>query len=317
MIKIPAKLSATLLMLGVAALPAPASAHRAWMLPSATVLSGNEPWVTVDAASSNDVFYFEHNALQIDNVAVINPDGTAGRHENPSRGRYRSTFDVKLTQKGTYKIAMVNDLLFASYRVGNENKRLRGTAESLAKEIPQGATDLRVTQSMSRMEIFVTSGKPTTKVLEPTGRGLELVPVTHPNDLVAGETAKFRFVLDGKPAAGVNVLVIPGGIRYRDKLEEVKLVTDAQGEFSIKWAQPGMYWMNATPAGERPPEGGGMGGGQGGGQGAGQGGGQGAGGPGAGGPGAQGGPRPQGPAGTLDKPTRRTSYTATLEVLSQ
>ena len=40
------------------ALPMAAHAHRAWMLPSATVLSGNEPWVTVDAAVSNDLFYF-------------------------------------------------------------------------------------------------------------------------------------------------------------------------------------------------------------------------------------------------------------------
>ena len=41
-------------------LPLSAQAHRAWMLPSATVLSGEEPWITVDAAVSNDLFYFEH-----------------------------------------------------------------------------------------------------------------------------------------------------------------------------------------------------------------------------------------------------------------
>lgn len=277
--------------LAAAAFSSAAQAHRGWMLPSATVLSGKDVWVTVDGAVSNDLFYFEHNPLRIDAVAVVNPDGSEGRIENPSRGRYRSTFDVKLPQTGTYKIELVNDALMASYRNGKELKRLRGTAESLGKEIPADAQDLRVTHAQSRMEVFVTAGKPTTKTLEPRGRGLELLPVTHPNDLVSGETARFRFLLDGKPAAGINVLVIPGGIRYRDKLEEMRLVTDAEGAFSIQWPHPGMYWLNATP--ERPRQGQaaaaktGMG------------------------------PRAAGPAGTLDQPVRRVSYTATLEVLAQ
>jgi hypothetical protein len=284
------------LALALAAIAAPASAHRTWMLPSATVLSGNEPWVTVDAASSNDVFYFEHNPLQIDGVRVIAPDGSAGKLENPSRGRYRSVFDVRLSQKGTYKIALVNEGMFATYRVNDETRRVRGTPETLAKEIPADARDLRVTRSTSRMELFVTSGTPSAKVLEPTGRGLELLPVTHPNDLVVGEASTFRFVLDGKPAPDVDVLVIPGGIRYRDRLEEMKLVTDASGEIRIRWAQPGMYWLNATPASQRRAEG-----------------------PGGDGAGAQAGgpPRPTGPAGTIADPVQRFSYTTTLEVMAR
>ncbi len=37
-------------------LPAAAQAHRQWMMPSSTTLSGSESWVTVDAAVSNDLF---------------------------------------------------------------------------------------------------------------------------------------------------------------------------------------------------------------------------------------------------------------------
>jgi uncharacterized GH25 family protein len=277
-----------LLALAAAAalLPGAASAHRSWLLPSATVLSGNEPWVTVDAATSNDLFYFEHNALGLDNLVVFAPDGSDAKAENLGKGRYRSTFDVKLVQKGTYKIALINNMMMASFKVDGANKRLRGTAASLTKEIPANAQDLRVSQAVSRNEIFVTSGKPTDKVLAPTGAGLEMVPVTHPNDLVVGEPAKFRFVMDGKPAAGYSVTVIPGGNRYRDKLGEIKLVTDAEGLVSIKWEQPGMHWLNVTPARAATE----------------------------GEPAAQ---RPNEPAGTLDQPVRRASYTATLEVLSQ
>jgi uncharacterized GH25 family protein len=51
-------------------LPLSAQAHRSWMLPSATVLSGDDVWVTVDAAVSNDLFYFEHFPLRIANIGA-------------------------------------------------------------------------------------------------------------------------------------------------------------------------------------------------------------------------------------------------------
>lgn len=273
---------AAVLALGLAAsLPQAAQAHRGWMLPSATVLSGSEPWVTVDAAVSNDLFYFEHNAMRLDNLQVLAPDGARLAAQNQNTGRYRSTFDVKLAASGTYKFAMVNDSLSASYKRDGETRRLRGTAESIRKELPADAQGVQVSRNQSRVEVFVTLGKPTERVLKPTGSGLELMPITHPNDLFVGDEAQFRLLLDGKAAADAQVTLIPGGIRYRDQLAEVKLVTDKDGRFSIKWPAPGMYWLNAS-----------LGGGHGAGS-------------------------ATQPAGTIEQPIRRTSYTATLEVLPQ
>ena len=51
--------------------------------------------------------------------------------------------------------------------------------------------------------------------------------------------------MDGKPAAGVEVVVVAGSSRYRDKLGEIKAKTDAQGQFSITWPAAGMYWVDA------------------------------------------------------------------------
>lgn len=230
----------------VLALPIAAEAHRAWMLPSATVLSGKDVWVTVDAAISNDLFFFEHHPLRLENLRVMAPDGTPAKAENQATGRYRSTFDVKLDQPGTYKMAVVHSGLFASWKENGQNRRWRGTPASFATEVPKDAQELRVTQSQSRMEVFVTSGKPSDTVLKPTGEGLELAPVTHPNDLVVGSEARFRFLLDGKPASGVKVTVIRGGIRYRDNLEELTLTTAEDGGFAVTWKEPGMYWIEAS-----------------------------------------------------------------------
>ncbi len=81
------------------------------------------------------------------------------------------------------------------------------------------------------------------------GKGLELEPVTHPNDLVASEPATFKLILDGKPAANVEVEVVEGGNRYRSATTELKLKTDAQGAFTVKWPEAGMYWLEASVRG--------------------------------------------------------------------
>ena len=223
-----------------------AQAHRQWLLPSATVLSGNDAWVTVDGAVSNDLFYFEHFPLQLDGLSVLTPDGKAAAVQNQAKGRYRSTFDVKLDQPGTYKMMVLNQGVFANYKLDGQTKRWRGKAEQVATAIPANAADVKLSETQGRIEIFVTSGKPSADTFKPTGVGLEMVPVTHPNSLVAGEKATFRMVLDGQPAAGLPIEIVPGGIRYRDKLNDFKATTDESGTFTVTWPGPGMYWMNAS-----------------------------------------------------------------------
>ncbi|MBN9425600.1 MAG: DUF4198 domain-containing protein [Burkholderiales bacterium] len=219
-----------------------AQAHNFWMLPSSTVMSSPQ-WITVDAAVANDFFYFNHQPLRLDNLAITAPDGSSVAAENMHRGKLRSVFDVNLAKPGTYRLAVANQALFASYKLNGERKRWRGTAATFAKDIPANAEELDVTESVSRLETFVTVGKPSQ--LAPTNVGLELVPVTHPNDLVSGEAATFKLQVDGKPAANIEVVMVSGGSRYRDKVGEIKVKTDANGQFSVKWPQPGMYWLDA------------------------------------------------------------------------
>lgn len=243
--------------LALAALvPLSASAHKTFILPSATVLSdADEAWVTFDAAVTNDLFYFNHRPLSVANLVVATPDGRALTPQNAHEGKWRSTFDLQLPAPGTYRIAIPTDGLLASYEdAKGEKKRARGTADSLAKQIPPGAKNIEIVQAQNRVETFVTLGKPDQVALEPSGRGLELVPVTHPNDLFAGEAATFRFVLDGQPAKGLQVEVVPGGTRYRNAQEQIDLVTDADGEFSVTWPTAGMYWLHASIEGGRPSE---------------------------------------------------------------
>lgn len=253
-------------------LPLSAQAHRVWMLPSATVLSGDDAWVTVDAAVANEIFYFDHFPLQLEGIGqplvipnkdgslpeskaparkradlqIVSPSGKAAKAWYGNTGRYRSTFDVQLNEQGTWKIAIASNSLFASYEDNGKKQRWGGSLEEFKQAIPKTAKNLEVTQYSGRVETYVTAGSPTEQVFKPVKQGLELTPVTHPNDLVAGEPATFAFLLDGKPAQDVKITVIADGNRYRDTPEEIQLTTDSKGQVTVNWPHAGMYWLNAS-----------------------------------------------------------------------
>ena len=237
---------ALLTLAAVLAAPMAAQAHRAWMAPTSTVLSGNDAWVAFDAGMSNGVFIPDHAAMRMNGLTVTAPDGALVQPEHLMQGQYRTTFDVHLTQNGTYKIANVMNGFMASYTLDGEQKRWRGSAAEFPAALPQGATDVRATRTSNRIETFVTLNNPTDTVFVPTNEGLELIPVTHPNDLVAGEAATFTLLNDGQPAAGLDVTVARGGLRYRDNPEESTVKTGPDGTFSVTWPEPGMYWLNAA-----------------------------------------------------------------------
>ncbi|MCB4858386.1 DUF4198 domain-containing protein [Sphingobium sp. PNB] len=291
----------TLLLLAATAamaLPQMAGAARPWMLPSETMFagSGNE-WLTVDAAISSDLYYFDHPGQDWQPV-VTAPDGSTAQVENRAIGKLRQTFDLGIRTKGTYKIAIVNEMLMGNYMLNGERRMLpRGTtAATLATAVPQGATDVQTATARTRIETFVTAGEPDRKVFTTTGKGLEMVPVTHPNDLAVGEAATFQFLLNGKPAAGLDVVAIPGGVRYRSDLKQMDAKTDAEGKVSFTWPEAGMYWVSLSSGGRRGPGGEGPGGA-----------------PGAAGPQGQpqgeGGPRPP-----MGPPQDRATYAMTVEV---
>ena len=236
-----------------ACLPLSASAHKMFLVPSTTVLSdGDDAWVTFDAAVSNDLFYFNHHPAPLDALAITGPDGKPVQAESQNTGKWRSTFDVHLTRQGTYRVAIRSGGLFASYvDAKGEKKRWRGSADKLG-EIPADAKDVEINESQGSVNAFVTLGKPNDTALKTAGSGLELAPVTAPTDLVAGEPAKFRFLVDGKPATDLKVTVIAGGTRYRDRQDEITATTDSNGEFSVTWPNAGLYWLNASLDGQKP-----------------------------------------------------------------
>ncbi|MDE8651495.1 DUF4198 domain-containing protein [Novosphingobium album (ex Liu et al. 2023)] len=286
------------------AVSAPAHAHRAWLLPSITVLSDLTQMVTVDAGASTDPFVSDHAPMNVDGIQVWAPDGSMGKIENVGKGRYRTTFDVAIDKPGTWRIGMASSSVMGSFKVNGEDwmvggrrrgpggpgaggagaggpgaganaagrpmgatppaggegpgeggpRRMIDPSHMVASvdDIPAGATDLNLTQMDNRNEFFVTAGEPTDTLFKPTGKGLEMVPITPPTDLVANEPGKFRFLVDGKPAPDLKVTVIPGGQRYREADHAQELTTDRDGVLTVAWPVAGFYWVNASLADDKP-----------------------------------------------------------------
>jgi len=261
----------------------PAMAHRGWLLPSATIFSGAEDWVTVDAAASNDLFFPDHRPMPTGNIKVWAPDGSEGKIANPSTGNVRSTFDVKLDKPGTWKIGTAQSGVGGTFKVDGVEWRLGGRRGpppgaapggpggaggpggqggpagqaapkfvSSVDEIPANATDINITETSGRNEIFATAGEPTSTVFQPTNKGLEMVPVTHPAELVQGEAAQFRFLVDGKPAQNLKVTIVPGGKRYRNGDGAFEVTTAANGLATVNWPEAGMFWLNTSLADKSP-----------------------------------------------------------------
>jgi len=253
-----------LALAGLSLVSLSAHAHKPWLLPSSSQVEAGRDgnaWVTVDAAISEGLFDIDHQPLKLDGIEVTGPDGAKVAMENVSNGKLRNTFDLKLVKTGTYKIALVSQSVFGSYKDKEGNvKRFRGTEETLAKDVPADVTEVKLSRTDSRLETFVSNGDASKEVLKTTGKGLELVAVTHPTELRAGEKATFRFLLDGKPAANQGVSLIPGGVKYRGTLGEIRKTTDANGELTFVLPAAGAYmvsssWPAATPqAPGQPPQ---------------------------------------------------------------
>jgi uncharacterized GH25 family protein len=239
-----------------------AQAHRQWMIPHASMVegeAGHEAWVTIDGAVSEQLFVADFMPLRLDGLTVTSPDGATLPAPAAFLGKHRSTVDIPLPKDGTYRITLATANVMGSYKLNGETKRFRATEQTVKEQIPAGAVDVKTSTTRQRQDTFVTLNKPSSGALKPRGSGLEMVPLTSPTALHAGEKARMRFLLNGQPLPNFPFSMIPGGVKYRGTLGEVRFTTDAKGEANVTLPAPNLYWLSASwparPAGaaEHPP----------------------------------------------------------------
>lgn len=108
-----------------------------------------------------------------------------------------------------------------------------------AADVPAG-TEVIESRSFLKAETYVTRGAPSKGALKPVGKGFELIPETHPNEIYAGEAFKFALTQDGRPAPA-HYAVARAGDNYAEKRFSLTGAADAAGKAAITFDQPGVY----------------------------------------------------------------------------
>ncbi|PSW17637.1 DUF4198 domain-containing protein [Photobacterium sanctipauli] len=224
--------------------PAIAAAHPLWLLPSHFSVSKQEgDWVTVDVTASHGTFIADKPA-SAHNARVIMPDGSEQRPDHVMRGKRRSVFDFFFVEPGTHKIVnQFEPSYMTTYKIGNRDteRRIRASKAERELQVPEQARDVTTTRMVRKSESYVTVMAPSTTALEPKGQGLELLPITHPADIIEQEETTFQFLFNGQPVEAVEATITRDGTFYRAAQEEITVVSGSDGKVTFTPDQAGRY----------------------------------------------------------------------------
>ena len=175
------------------------------------------------------------------------PDGEEVHPDHVVRAKRRSTFDALFDIPGTYKVSVNGKPSYWTRYKDTAGERHWLAADKLARGelLPEGATQVSTSLSYTRAESYITLGAPSAEALAIEGTYLEILPVTHPADLIAGEPAEFELLLEGKPLADTKVELTAEGSQYRDALDPLSATTDDKGRFVFTPEKAGRYLLKA------------------------------------------------------------------------
>jgi len=238
--------------LGALALGTAAQAHMPYLLPTLFDV-GKGDHVTVTSSFGEDPFVPEVGMKDAP-FHVIRPDGTKGEVGKPTYLRDLTIFEADLSAEGTYRLT-------TGQRLGRKGKMYSvGGKWIIAGEDgapPAGSREVDV-QSTTLAEAYVTRGAASTGALKPIGTALEIQPITHPAEIAAGNDVKFRLLFDGKPLGRTEITLFRAAGNYDGKKIAATTQSDAQGNFTLKPGDAGIYLIlvrhrTEAPAGAETP----------------------------------------------------------------
>lgn len=229
------------------------NAHPRWVLPSHfTVSKEGGDWLTFDVTASHGTFVFDKPAGS-QNASITMPDGRSERPNFTLTGKRRSVFDFFFSEEGTHKVKINNQpSYYTQYKAGKRDteKWVRANKVERASVLPKQARDVVTVVGYTRAESYVTVGKPNEKAFELENKYLELKPITHPSDIVAGEPVRLQFYFNGKAQQGVTAEITREGTLYRNHQEQIDVVSDEKGFMEFTPEIAGRYIMKASYKGE-------------------------------------------------------------------
>lgn len=214
---------------------APAAAVTSYMLPA-------DFWpdtTFVSAESAYAANFFTPQIALAPGFVLIQPDGTDGIYDRLEIDGQKASLGAGLLQSGTYRLTSGERMGAVSTLVGVDGQwRPLGQGEVL----PEGATTTTI-QTVTVAEAYVTRGAPTRTAVDRNVGHLSLRPVTHPNQILVSQGFQVQLLFDGQPFANMPIVLYASGEPDTDTDRYV--VTDANGNATITFDQPGRYLIAA------------------------------------------------------------------------
>jgi uncharacterized GH25 family protein len=232
-----------------------AQAHTPYLLPMSFDVAPDAV-LSVDAGYA-EKFFLSEVGFGDTRFAITTPDGSVLPFGEVHQFKSRTVAEQKLPgAKGTYRLS-TGVRLGSIFRSWEQDGKVEISRDG-SKTPPPGVKLLSHYQSHSISEAYVTAGAPNQRALAPTQQGLEIAPITHPNDLFTGEKFEFTVLFDGKPLAGQTVDIYRSPMDLGSEHTSASVKTDAQGRIAYALTQPGVYlalvrYRGAAPKGAAAP----------------------------------------------------------------
>lgn len=250
---------------------APAQAHTPYIVP--TTFAPERDYVGVSGGMAEEAFFIPDFAIRgAGDWIVVGPDGVA-RAVAPTTLKSVTVLDAPLPAEGTYRIGTGErpgragrqvkvDGVWRAVRPApapgaaapqrrmDEDAPAGAVGPIDADKVPAGAETVDV-QGYLVAETYVTRGAPTP--VKPAGKGFEIEPITHPNEIFLSDGFSFRALIDGKPVAGQTIHVYRGGEAYDSKRTTIETKTGADGKATIRFEKAGVYLLETRYPGRAAP----------------------------------------------------------------
>lgn len=218
-----------------------AAAYTSYILPETFAPEGD---ANVQAAFAT-TFFTPAIALPAD-LQFYFPDGAEGSFGRVEVTGQATSLVAGFHEHGTYRISTGERLGPVTTLVAAD-----GAWRPLAQgETPPEDAQTTALQTVTVADAYISRGAPTREVVDQAIGAFALVPVTHPNQVLAAQGFEVELRFNGAPFPNMPIVLYESGDADSDL--STFFVTDAQGRASIALPGPGRYVIAARHRGDAP-----------------------------------------------------------------
>ena len=237
---------ATLAITGLAVTVTLAAAHDLFIKMDSYFLSPNTP---VEIPIINGTFSLSENSITADRVSDVSLIHETGRQELSTQGwdaeRDTTFFSLRTGDPGTYVFgaSTLHRDLGLDAPDFNEYLAHDGVLDVLAQRALDRELDTDVWERYSKhvKAVFQVGGETSGGIDVVLGYPAELIPITNPYEITAGEEMVVRALVDGRPVA--NQLVLAGGEGNQGPFKELSARSETDGTVRFHLGEAGRWYI--------------------------------------------------------------------------